>query len=685
MTRQCLSLMLVSAFVCVLHTTNATATSSAPRTATAQPAAGEIAQKVIGCFRAGAKKASFSVQDMKECSGYWVTPNALVYCVMQSRCAALQDTIAGREVLDLALHAAGLTRDSQLVLSVSKEYLPPMPQASNVDDCNKQAGNDPSVFQTCAQRSIVSANANADTLRLCFDLKSETDASKCLLKIFASTAGAVTPQQALANAQLQAAVNCMSNTTKSTQVALVKCAEDDATKLAADGIQRCVQAAGSLANARICITEPMLKGQSPLASCLVKSTTSESTRQCLSQLSADAAKASETASCLQSHDTSALTCAAKLASGPPSQVMTCLGGSKTSTQRTACVSGIGQFSGILSVRDCALSGANGVALEGCVSPYLAGDAKKYADCLAAKGATWSQCVEQVSSSAPLKAVTGQILCLTQASSGAGAFGCVAAQLGGDAPRIAKCVVSQDALSAAACLYADKPAVRAVAVAYTCASKATDAMSAVANCTDGLPGIDQKTKRTAACVAEAGSDSAKLSACAAGAVLPPEAARWVSCAANSQGPTSFALCAAGPAMNEEWRIAAECGVESGGDPIQFAGCTAGRLTFRELSKCFNGKVGKDCFGPNNTIVKTVDNAFHDLTQGPGRNNEIVKAIASLDALTGGPNSVINNPKQLLGGPNSFVRNPSQIWGGPGSVFNDPGQVLNPGRWRIHTPW
>jgi hypothetical protein len=135
------------------------------------------------------------------------------------------------------------------------------------------------------------------------------------------------------------------------------------------------------------------------------------------------------------------------------------------------------------------------------------------------------------------------------------------------------------------------------------------------------------------------------------------------------------------MNEEWRIAAECAVQSGGNPVGFAGCTAGRLTIRELTKCFSGQIGTDCFGPNNTIVKYLNDEFNDLTHGPGRNNEIVKAIEAIGQITGGPNSVINNPGQLTGGPNSLINNPGQIFGGSGSVFNDPGQVLNPARWRF----
>ena len=66
------------------------------------------------------------------------------------------------------------------------------------------------------------------------------------------------------------------------------------------------------------------------------------------------------------------------------------------------------------------------------------------------------------------------------------------------------------------------------------------------------------------------------------------------------------------MNEEWRIAAECAVETGGNPVGFAACTATQLTINELTKCFKGGIGTSCFGKNNTVVLTLTNAFHDLT-------------------------------------------------------------------------
>jgi hypothetical protein len=86
--------------------------------------------------------------------------------------------------------------------------------------------------------------------------------------------------------------------------------------------------------------------------------------------------------------------------------------------------------------------------------------------------------------------------------------------------------------------------------------------------------------------------------------------------------------------------------------------ASRLTARELTKCFtDGIGGRGCFGDTNDLV--------------GKNGWVGK---QLRAIAGGPNSVFNNPGQLLGGPNSFVRNPGQIWGGDNSFVRNPGQIF-----------
>ena len=236
-------------------------------------------------------------------------------------------------------------------------------------------------------------------------------------------------------------------------------------------------------------------------------------------------------------------------------------------------------------------------------------------------------------------------------------------------KVAACISNPDAIQIANCLAGDEPELKKAIRLFNCTSKRYDAASVIADCAEGV--LDDKTSLTLSCIARSGNDKAQLVGCAAGAALPPDMARLVGCASNSPGPTSFALCAAEPSMNEEWRIAAECLVETGGNPVGFAGCTAGQLTMRELSKCLTGEIGKDCFGPENTIVKSLTDAFNDLTHGPGQNNEIVKAITALGDLTGGPNSVIRNPGQILGGENSAVRQfIDKPLGGDNSVFHCP---------------
>ena len=49
-----------------------------------------------------------------------------------------------------------------------------------------------------------------------------------------------------------------------------------------------------------------------------------------------------------------------------------------------------------------------------------------------------------------------------------------------------------------------------------------------------------------------------------------------------------------------------------------------------------------------------NETADLLQGPGSGNEFRKALGKLQEASGGANSVINNPGQLLGGEGSDVR-------------------------------
>ena len=255
-------------------------------------------------------------------------------------------------------------------------------------------------------------------------------------------------------------------------------------------------------------------------------------------------------------------------------------------------------------------------------------------------------------------------CAAKADDTKAAGACFTKVMGGAEAKIAACAAGGKE-KMVSCLLGDKPEYKAASQVVACVQGGRDASSVVANCSDFLV-KDAKTRTVLACATKAGSDRSKLAGCAASSVLPPEVARYAACAATSRGATSFALCAAGPQMNEEWRIAAECAVQTGGNPVGFAGCTAGRLTLKELTQCFTGG---SCFGENNTIVKYYTNAFRDVLEGPGANNEIVVAWHKLKEATGGENSVINNPGQVFGGANSVFHNPGQILGGENSTANE----------------
>jgi putative peptidoglycan binding protein len=251
-------------------------------------------------------------------------------------------------------------------------------------------------------------------------------------------------------------------------------------------------------------------------------------------------------------------------------------------------------------------------------------------------------------------------CIDAAATIEKARACTTAALGSDASRVNGCLANADRSTLAICLLGDKPALRATQRVYECVAAGRDTSSVIVNCTGDL--FDAKTRVTLSCVSQAGNDKEKLGACAAAAVLPSKQAQLVSCAATSDGATSFTLCAAAPSMSEEWRIAAECAVESGGVPVAFAGCTATRLTVRELTKCFTGQFGRDCYGPNNTIVKTVNTAFKDVLHGAGENNDAVKSFAAISEVVKNVGQQANGAIQHLGQevpklvPNSNIKIP-----------------------------
>src|SRR5215471_13371200 len=87
------------------------------QTSSAQPVDSSVSGKIIACFKKGSEaNKGITFQQMRECSGVWVTPRALLQCSLEMECPALPDTIQGRTVFLAVLQAEHLNVNSKISL-----------------------------------------------------------------------------------------------------------------------------------------------------------------------------------------------------------------------------------------------------------------------------------------------------------------------------------------------------------------------------------------------------------------------------------------------------------------------------------------------------------------------------------------------------------------------------------------
>jgi hypothetical protein len=106
-----------------------------------EPLAG-TARKIVSCYSSQVSgNRSTTIRALYECSGFWVTPRALLSCSLGGSCPALPDTVEGRAILYANLDAAKLTMDSELVLTadLKADTLPVLPNATALTGC--KSGN----------------------------------------------------------------------------------------------------------------------------------------------------------------------------------------------------------------------------------------------------------------------------------------------------------------------------------------------------------------------------------------------------------------------------------------------------------------------------------------------------------------------------------------------------------------
>lgn len=321
------------------------------------------------------------------------------------------------------------------------------------------------------------------------------------------------------------------------------------------------------------------------------------------------------------------------ASGQPDlkKISECTKGDKPDILAVSkCLAGPAQAAEIDRLSSCLQAvNSQGGALAQCAANALPPAERAMVNCLVQNSQTPIGAAACALPSSPEKQLALKAFaCSQKTDDTAQVAACVAGLVDNGAGQVTQCVAAGGSKAAVmSCMLSTRPELRQAAKILTCATGGTDAASLIANCADGV--VDPKVTKIASCVAQNSSDAAAMAGCAAASFVPKELGPAVGCASQSTGGADFALCMAGPQMNAEWRIAAECAVQSGGVAPAFAACAAGRLTIREFTKCLSGRVGKDCFGENNTIVSAFRTVAHDLescaTGGAclGPNNDLVK--------------------------------------------------------------
>jgi hypothetical protein len=559
------------------------AASSVARTADAS-----MASKIAGCYA----KGSTTINKLHDCIGAWVTPRIFMLCALQGRCVPLPDTDQGRATLTADLH--GFDKDATLVPS-NQVFQLPSPLV--LVGCRTAGKSGRSLDECVALASMTESEKNILSCARQKEAKDEVRVD-CFLKDIPDTQ--LKSQIGQAMKQVETARNCLNQPGKDAELRCLKVSEHDAQ----------------------------------MADCLMRNNSNSAVAlKCLDQLSPEFAETRRIADCVHGAQGDAIHCVVQMKVEKAAKLVDCVSSAKNSYSRLRCGKDVvPEFQQLEGITTCKIKSRSPQSLEDCLQPIVGDRAEKLSKCFGGK--QLETCIAQEPRyAAALMAYN----CAFSAGSNTVAFNCIAPQVSPEAKHIADCLSAKESNLIAACLLGKRKEYKAVQQVVECAN-AGDTSSLILNCTKGV--FDDRTRLSFSCISKAGHNREQLAGCAAAALLPPQAVRIANCLTTSQGVTSAAICAAGPSMNEEWRTVAECASASGGIPIGTGICAAGRLTLRELTKCLTSK-GKDCYGPNNTAVKAVRNAYHDLTKGPGRGSEVVKGLHAVETTTHNVSREVHN--------------------------------------------
>jgi hypothetical protein len=577
------------------------------RTAATSLAARSNAQRVIQCYGNGRQ----TVKEMLDCSGFLLTPPTLVRCFqgalkVEEECFPITlDQIQKTRGLATFLAEQKINLDD--VLQVNPEDLP-LPKslaeteawAKKIYECKQVASDsDQAKYEACIL-PILPKGALTDGQAKCF-ADSKGNQANVAICIANATVPVATSMQ----------LDCLSRG-KGDQLAQAKCLMSREQRTIASAMQDCIAGVSDRVAAIVkCGVVSLDPQQSDLLACVSsKGQDAQAAVGCAAKLNPDVSKAMSKLDCLRK------------AAGVSAKQLACA----TQGADQSVVSAV-------ALAQCANTpNASPAQVTTCLANQLNGDTAKAAaavTCLKAAGNDSNK----------------QMLC------GANA-------VGGDAAVLAACLAEagSDRQAMLVCALGKRPEAQVLSAAAKCASVAGDTGQILAQC--AAPFLPTEAREAVVCVAKGGYSTGAIAGCGAAQLLPAQYQQLASCAATSSSAVGLAVCAAGPSMNEDLRIAADCAAASGGEPVTFASCAGGRLAVREIMGCLQNKIGEDgCFGKGNTLrqaFEAVGNLYINVAVAAGKAlddtaKSIVKAVQDVGQAAGvAAQQIADVASQLTGG-------------------------------------
>jgi hypothetical protein len=245
------------------------------------------AEKIIGCF--AGRTTPPNIAEMHDCSGYWVTPRVLLWCLLEKGCSVLSDTIEDRATFDSVLTAQSINLGTILTLNVVAKELGPMPDAPTIEYCKGSTTNEKDLENCVLQARTANQYSG---IRNCFAKHDAADQVECI------------GEQAN-NEAFKAILKCLGSGQPTTDK-LLECNGSDVLKNKANGLRDCVMKKDTVEMARDCFTADLGAKEKALVEC-AKANNQEQAVVCLTS-EPTMAKAANLVRCLSYDQKDPISC-----------------------------------------------------------------------------------------------------------------------------------------------------------------------------------------------------------------------------------------------------------------------------------------------------------------------------------------------------------------------------------------